>query len=268
MPEAAPAACSLCGRLAPRGEMFGAPPDLLCAGCAEALRERLAPRATGRVLGVGSDRAPVTVALIAASVALYAFQVLLPKDEYGLPPLIWALRMWSRAGSVVDGEVWRVFTPALLHGGLLHLGMNAMALWVLGRVTETIRGSVFLLFLFATSAVAGNAMEGILLNNPVGLSGGIFGVAAALWAWRGEEPLAGAVMNPQTTRFLVTFFFLGIALSLLGVVQFANWAHGVGALTGLALGMVSRRPWRRAGYALVCAGAVGLALALCLGVTR
>ena len=37
---------------------------------------------------------------------------------------------------IVAGQLWRLITPVLLHGGLLHLGFNMYALYILGPGLE------------------------------------------------------------------------------------------------------------------------------------
>jgi membrane associated rhomboid family serine protease len=32
-----------------------------------------------------------------------------------------------------DGQWWRIVTGAFLHGGLIHIGVNMVSLWFLGR---------------------------------------------------------------------------------------------------------------------------------------
>lgn len=32
-----------------------------------------------------------------------------------------------------QGELWRLLTPALIHGSLLHLGVNTLSLYLLGE---------------------------------------------------------------------------------------------------------------------------------------
>lgn len=57
-----------------------------------------------------------------------------------------------------EGEFWRVFTPILLHGNVLHLFFNIIWLVVLGKVIEDKIGSFrFLLFVLFTSAVSNTA---------------------------------------------------------------------------------------------------------------
>ena len=83
---------------------------------------------------------------------------------------------------VAHGDWWRLFTAAFLHYGPLHLGMNMLALFLIGSVVEQALGHLRFLALYLAAGLAGSA--GALLLTPnaptVGASGAIFGVLGAL----------------------------------------------------------------------------------------
>ena len=84
-----------------------------------------------------------------------------------------------------DHEWWRIFTSAFLHGGLLHITLNMLSLYVLGRFVETMMGSARMLLVYMISLVA--AGLGVIYfsdpNSPtLGASGAIFGLFGALFA--------------------------------------------------------------------------------------
>ena len=63
-------------------------------------------------------------------------------------------RQLIRAGGLITsridrGELYRLCTSIFLHGDLLHLGLNTSAMWVLGRLCQTVYGGLrsFLVFL-------------------------------------------------------------------------------------------------------------------------
>ncbi len=47
--------------------------------------------------------------------------------------------------AIQDGEYWRLFTVTLVHGGLLHLGFNMYALYIVGPLVEALYGRVLFL---------------------------------------------------------------------------------------------------------------------------
>jgi membrane associated rhomboid family serine protease len=79
-------------------------------------------------------------------------------------------------------EYWRLLTSGFLHASLIHVGLNMLSLWFVGRVLEPGIGRVNFLAVYMTSLLAGSF--GALLFEPdvptVGASAAIFGVFGAL----------------------------------------------------------------------------------------
>jgi|CXWL01.1.fsa_nt_gi membrane associated rhomboid family serine protease len=177
-------------------------------------------------------KAPVTLALIIASAALFALQMYW--GEGHLAYSSW--RMGAGNGrAVVSGEVWRLLSAAMLHGGLVHLAMNGMSLWFLGTFLEKVLGSARFLTLFVLSAFAGNLLSALRIDtSSVGASSGIWGLmaaCAALVTWpRGALP--GLLAMSMRNR---VWSVVGIN----AVISFAPGidylAHGGGGLMGFAL---------------------------------
>src|SRR5438128_90202 len=117
------------------------------------------------------------------------------------------------------GQSWRLLTSMFLHAGFLHLAFNAWALWVLGRLTERLLGSVAFTLLYLLSGIGGNLLS--LLINPlqvsVGASGAIFGAAGALVTLQyvRKLPAASQALPHVVTRGLAearAHYSLGAAL--------------------------------------------------------
>ncbi len=86
---------------------------------------------------------------------------------------------------LVDGQWWRIVTSAFLHGSLLHIGVNMLSLWYLGRFIEYGLGPWRMLLVYVASLIA--AGLGVVYFSPalvptVGASGAIFGLFGALFA--------------------------------------------------------------------------------------
>ncbi len=95
---------------------------------------------------------------------------------------LWGLGAEQRVAILKDGQAWRLFTAPLLHGGVLHLLGNAVALWFAARLLERVVGWRWFAAIFALSALTGAVLSAAI--NPattvgVGASGGIVGLAAA-----------------------------------------------------------------------------------------
>lgn len=141
------------------------------------------------------------------------------------------------AEGVVAGEWDRLLTSGFLHSaptegtfGVLHIVMNMLALWQLGRVVEPMLGRVRYLALYLLATLGGSVFE-LLLTDPhvesVGASGAIFGLGAAYYVLARR---VGADMR-SVNRFMA-FLLLWLLLS----ASLTSWqGHLGGLLTGAAV---------------------------------
>ena len=86
-----------------------------------------------------------------------------------------------------SNEWYRLFTVALTHGGLLHLGFNMYSLMVLGNPLEAAFGKQKFLIVFFFSLLTGSltsAYFASVYGASVGASGAIFGLFGAFIAMR------------------------------------------------------------------------------------
>lgn len=85
---------------------------------------------------------------------------------------------------VEDGQWFRLFTPLVLHAGLIHYLINMAALFFIGGAVEQSHGMFNTTLIFLISGVGGNILSAIFLPQyiSVGASGGIFGLIGACLA--------------------------------------------------------------------------------------
>jgi len=83
----------------------------------------------------------------------------------------------------IDSEYYRLFTYSLLHGGYIHFILNAIALFVTGKMLESIFGSSKTLLIFILAAIGGAYLSVTYNHNifTIGASGGIMGIIAAVF---------------------------------------------------------------------------------------
>ena len=116
---------------------------------------------------------------------------------------------------ILAGQLWRLITPILLHGSILHVGLNLYALWILGRQLEGIYGHWRFLILFLVAGFGGNVLSFVFSPNvSLGSSTGIFGLLAAefLLILQNKQffgPRARAMLGN-----LVFIFLLNIAIGI------------------------------------------------------
>ena len=133
----------------------------------------------------------------------------------------------------MKGQLWRLFTPALLHGSLLHIAFNMYALYSLGSGLERYYGHSKFLLLYIIGAFCGNSLSFVLSPNPsLGASTAVFGLVAAegVFIYKNRK-LFGAKAQMMLTNLLVI-----VVVNLLIGLQpgIDNWGH-VGGLIGGAV---------------------------------
>ena len=151
--------------------------------------------------------------------------------------------------SLAAGQWWRLVTPMLIHFGILHLAMNGMWYWELGRRIESRQGSINLIGLTLLFSLVSNyaqfAWSGPSLFG--GLSGVLYGLLGHCWIFQLLAPnpayrLPRGVLVMMLVWLLVCMSGL---ISMIGFGEIANAAHVggllIGCFTGLLGGLYNRR---------------------------
>jgi membrane associated rhomboid family serine protease len=179
--------------------------------------------------------APATKFIIAVTAIMFLVtQMGSPSNE-----IFQALAQYTPA--IDAGQWWRIFTPVLLHAGLMHILFNMWALWVLGPQIERGVGTPAFVALYLASAGMGGVVA-YYLGGPndvaVGASGAIFGLFGIWisWALHRRNTAWGRSMLGQLGFLLlinaaIPFIFPGV-----------SWqAHLGGLVTGFLIGEVWSR---------------------------
>ncbi len=150
-----------------------------------------------------SVAAPATMALIAINVVVY---IITAAQGGGINlPGGKLFSDWALQGlAVSDGDWWRLVTAMFLHGSMLHLAFNMLALFWLGTIVEQALGTPRFLLVYFVSGLAGSA--GALWFSSafavtVGASGAIFGLIGALLIL--EYLSTGSLMGQAMVLILV-----------------------------------------------------------------
>lgn len=142
-----------------------------------------------------------------------------------------------------EGQWWRLLTPVFIHFGFLHLAMNMLWLWELGRRIEFYHGSIFVLLLALVSAVLSNLAQ-YWFSGP-SLFGGMSGVLYALlgfcWIFHRIRPVAAYQLPKGVIGMMLIWLLLCLSglVTALGFGQIANAAHVSGLLAGCVAGAVA-----------------------------
>jgi membrane associated rhomboid family serine protease/tetratricopeptide (TPR) repeat protein len=149
-----------------------------------------------------------------------------------------AVRAGALTGdTLITGEVWRWCAAAFLHAGLWHIGLNAWALWVLGRRLEGLLGPYRFTLLFLGSCLGGSALHELFAapgDVAVGASTGILGLLGAQTALVFTRP----DLTPPRIRALLwrEAWINGLLILAVSLLPFVGGlAHLGGALAGFFL---------------------------------
>ena len=175
---------------------------------------------------------PVTFSIMAVTVAIY----LVGMVSTDLDNLLFenlAQANWL----VAAGEWWRIFSAALLHGSLMHIGFNMYALYLFGPRMEQQVGSSSFAALYVAAAGTGGLVSylfGSIDQISIGASGAIFGLFGA-WifvAWKMRKTPGGRSMFTQ----LFVLLAINVVISLTPV--FDGLAHLGGFVAGLGIAAI------------------------------
>ena len=219
-----------------------------------------------------AQQCPVTIGLIVISIIVAYFTQLEPAhydqggkrllliDPFAKSLLISTDRTFRQ---IRDGEVWRIISPIFLHFSLMHIAFNLLMTYQFGLQIEPRRGSFRLLSMVLLIAALSNLAQfwspdlaqycsrvfaqlwfHDSTQNPLeslefrghwlfgGMSGVVYGLFGYMWIKGKLDPRSGLGLPSQT----VTAMLVWHVLCVVGVIpHVANWCHGIGLVTGMAL---------------------------------
>ena len=166
------------------------------------------------------------------------------------------LRFVPLAESLARGEWWRLFSPMLLHFwvpgmGPLHLVMNGLWFWELGRRIEARQGPWMLLALTLGFSLVSSLAQYLLGGAGIvgGLSGVLYGLLGHCWLFNRLAPTPAYRLPPGVLGLMLVWLLLCLSGVFEVLVSVANAAHVGGLLAGCASGLLggllARRNQRR-----------------------
>ncbi|NGX38584.1 MAG: hypothetical protein K1000chlam2_01758, partial [Chlamydiae bacterium] len=148
------------------------------------------------------------------------------------------------------GELWRLFTPCLLHGGFLHILFNMAWAWLLLRQVEDRLSKWKIGVLILLIGIVANVAQ-YFVSGPyfLGFSGVVCGLVGFIWVRQKMAPWEGYPLHKSTIIFILIFVGAMFALEIVSLItaaitakeisaNIANTAHIVGGLVGAFLGRV------------------------------
>lgn len=147
------------------------------------------------------------------------------------------LEMGAKYNPLISrGEVWRLFTAAFLHGGILHLACNMYSLYAVGTQVERIYGKVKYIIIYILSALGASVLSYLLAPRSlsVGASGAIFGVLGAILVFVIKEKnklSKGALGNILSV--IALNLYIGFTIP-----NIDNYAHIGGLIVGIIISII------------------------------
>jgi len=184
--------------------------------------------------------------LIAVNVVVYILSLFLSPSGMGismnplrfLSPSEGSLFLLGATGTVPVfrfGRWWSLLTASFLHGGLLHLFFNMVALSQLGPFVYLEFGFCRFFALYIVSGIAGFLLS-LLAGVPftIGASASVCGlIGAILYYGKSRGGFFGEAIYRQAMGWVVGLVIFGLL-----VPGINNWAHGGGIMAGLAAAWV------------------------------
>jgi membrane associated rhomboid family serine protease len=224
--------CTRCDRPICPECMTPASVGFQCPECVADGRRSVRPTRT-MYGGRARARADVTVALIAVNVVIFLLTAVSGAgvatgsgsssvyDNFALVPVL-----------VAHGDWYRLVSSMFLHYGILHIGFNMWALYVIGTPLEAMLGRVRFAGLYFLAGIGGSILSfstGQVLTPAAGASGAIFGIFGAFFVILRRRNLeSGGILGLIVINLVLSFTFANI-----------DWRGHVGGLiVGAVIGAV------------------------------
>lgn len=143
----------------------------------------------------------------------------------------------------LTSQWWRLVTPMFIHFGFLHLAMNSLWYWELGKRIETRHGALALVGLSLVFSVIANVAQ-YTYGGPSlfgGLSGVLYGLLGYCWIFQKVSPNSIFRLPPGVVGMMLIWLVVCMTgvVGALGFGAIANAAHVGGLVAGCGLGAIA-----------------------------
>ncbi|MBW2599797.1 MAG: rhomboid family intramembrane serine protease [Deltaproteobacteria bacterium] len=190
--------------------------------------------------------------IIYVNVAYYVLALLLNPGALGLSanPLAFlspsnnSLLLLGATGTIPIDKLhwwWTLLSASYLHGGLLHIAFNMIALKQLGPFVLREYGVNRFFVIYTITGIAGfylSYLAGVPLT--IGASASICGlIGATLYYGKSRGDIYGQAIYKQVMGWIV-----GLAIFGFMIPGINNWGHGGGIISGILLGFLENQMHR------------------------
>ncbi len=237
--------------MCPHCRAFISADDKICPYCSEKTGARAAEEAVLPMESMVPEHSTITLLFLLVNAAFFIASMAISSDQ-GNRSALFALdnrtlillgaKWWPEI--VYSSQWWRLITAGFLHGGVMHIAMNGMSMYHVGRHFEDYLGSTRLIIVYILATITGFGLSLLVSPNSlsIGASAGLAGMVGALLASAREpgSPTApGMRIYKYWTGGLLLVGFLG---NLSGMMRVDNAAHIGGLIGGYLLIKVAGFP--------------------------
>ena len=186
--------------------------------------------------GFGDLLTPGVKGLLIVNAVVYLLQTFYYDQMIGLlgltPEIFWS-----------DRAIWQPVTYMFLHGGLMHLAFNMLALWMFGGALESFWGTKYFLRYYFITGVGAGLCNALLTPGShsaiIGASGAVYGLLAAYGLLFPNSLIYIWGLVPLRAKYLVLIFGGIEFVSTIrpGVSPVAHLVH----LGGMIIGVIYLR---------------------------
>ncbi len=198
-----------------------------------------------RLIGRGlSDSAQLLKILIGVNVAMYILSLLISARStnlsfnpfFFLSPDNRSLLLLGASGYIPIDRLhrwWSLISANYLHGSIMHIFFNMIALRQLGPLVLHEYGNYRMFIIYTLSGVVGFFVSYLVgVTFTIGASAAVCGlIGAALYFGKSRGGIYGQTIYRQIGGWAIGIFLFGLVVPAIN-----NWAHGGGMLAGAALG--------------------------------
>ncbi len=240
--------------------------SMLCPGCRRLISsdERACP-----YCGLANPGSPIRKSLtrlsfrdgdsliqfiIYVNAAIFILALVLKPSEMGmslnpfslLSPSSTSLMLLGATGTIpIDfyHRWWTILTASSLHGGILHIAFNMMALHQLGPFVTHEYGTARFIIIYVASGIVGFVLSYFVgIPFTLGASASVCGlIGAILYYGKSRGGSFGMAIYRQAMGWIIGLILFGLLLPGIN-----NWAHGGGIAAGIAIGFALGYEDRRA----------------------
>lgn len=160
---------------------------------------------------------------------------------------------------ILAGDYYRLLTAGFVHANMIHLFVNMISLYSIGRVIEKMLGKKYIILLLG-SVLFGNLFVLCMKDHTVnvGLSGGLYGLLACYIYYLVKRKL---YRIPQIRNSLITMILMNLLINFMPGVSWL--AHLGGFISGFFLSIFFMRQVENEEIVKHCTIA---AILLCIGI--